>query len=100
MQRSGSRTRPSFSKAATTTYLPAGTPSIVNAVDTSPARRPGTVTPRPVAGSYVDSMNSTTDVVDAPPPLTIDAEPLTALATSAPSFRSTLTVAAATSAVA
>src|SRR5436190_23085523 len=72
MQWSGSRTRSSFSNAATTTYLPGGTPSIVKAPETSGgpddgARRPGGGTPRPVTGSKVDSTNATTEVFEPVP---------------------------------
>src|SRR5262245_48013410 len=73
MHGSGSRTRLSFSKAASTTYLPGGTPVIVKLPPTSGAtpgsgaRRPGTVVPRPVTGSKVDSTVTMIDVTVPPP---------------------------------
>src|SRR5215813_11376965 len=95
MQWSGSRTRPSFSNAATTTYLPGGTPSIVNAPvmlggPLAGARIPGGGTPRPVSGSNVDSTNATTEVPVALPPSTRSTWPLSEPGLSVDSARSSL----------
>src|SRR5205823_4478768 len=92
MHGSGSRTRPSFSNAASTTYLPGGTPAIENApltfgaVPASGARSPGTTTPRPLAASKVDSTITTIEV--APEPATMSAVPVSVPGASAVRCRS------------